>query len=84
MNTTTEIKITEEDRRAAMASFMNTPVIEIDDALTEYRNALNKYCEKFEISTYKELAIRADEFEFGSNISLEILDKYSFIERHQS
>lgn len=83
MNTNSEIIITEEDRKAAMASFMSTPVVELDDAITEYRNTLNEYCEKFEISTYKELVKRADELEFGSKISSEILEKYSFIERHQ-
>lgn len=83
MNTNSEIIITEEDRKAAMELFLKIPSIPIEKVLEEYRDTLNKYCEKFQASSYRELAIRADEFEFGSTISLEILDKCSFVERHQ-
>lgn len=83
MNTSTEIKITEEDRKAAMALFLNTPSVPVEKILEDYRVALNDYCAKFEASSYRELAIRADEFEFGPTISLDILDKCSFVERHQ-
>jgi len=81
---TQTIHITEEEKKAAMAIFMATPVVSTEDTLLEYRNTLNQYCEKFEITSYKELVKKADELEFGSNISLEILEKYSFIERNQA
>lgn len=84
MNTNTEILITEEDRKAATALFLNTPAIPVEKVLEEYRIVLNDYCSKFEASSYRELGVRADEFEFGSTISLDILDKCSFVERHQS
>jgi hypothetical protein len=84
MNTNTEILITEEERKAAAALFLNTPTIPVEKVLEEYRVVLNDYCSKFEASSYRELAVRADEFEFGPTISLDILDKCSFIERHLS
>jgi len=83
MNTTTEIKITEEDRKAAMELFLNTPSIPVEKVLSEYQKTLDEYCIKFNSPNYLDLVFRADEMEFEPSISGDILDKYSFIERHK-
>jgi hypothetical protein len=78
-----KIEITEADRKRAMATFMNAPVINIDDALKEYKETLDQYCIEFKASSHEELMTRADELEFDDKICNEILDKYSFIQRHK-
>lgn len=83
MNTALEIQITEEDTKKALEFLNEAPAIPVEKILESYREVLNNYCEKFSATSYRELITRADDFEFGPTISLEILDKYSFLERHQ-
>lgn len=80
---TLRIEITEEGRNAALAKFMATPVTSIEEVIGEYTRALDSYCLKFSIKTHEELMSRADELEFDSAISNDILDKYSFIQRNK-
>lgn len=83
MNTNTEIKITDEDRRAALATLLNAPTMTLEQALSEYRKTLDEYCIKLNAPSYLDLVFRADEMEFDPSVCGEILDKYSFIERHK-
>ncbi|OFZ15340.1 MAG: hypothetical protein A2X86_17650 [Bdellovibrionales bacterium GWA2_49_15] len=76
-----KFEITDEDRKAAMTTWMNAPVIKYDVALKEYKAKLDEYCVRFNIATHEELMARADELEFDSKICNEILDMYSFIHR---
>jgi hypothetical protein len=78
-----KIEITEEGRKAALAKFMATPVKPVEEVIGEYTRVLDLYCTKFNIKTYEELMSRADELEFDSAISSDILDKYSFIQRNK-
>lgn len=83
MNTAETIHITEEDKIAALEMLENIPVINIDDALAEYKSTLDGYCLQFNSKSHDDLMTRADELEFDFNICSEILEKYSFIQRHQ-
>ena len=78
-----KIEITEEDRKAALAKFMATPVTSVAEVIGEYTRVLDSYCLKFKIKTHEELMTRADELEFETSISNDILDKYSFIQRNK-
>jgi len=78
-----KIEITEEGRKAALAKFMATPVTPVEGVIAEYTRVLDSYCTKFNIKTHEELMSRADELEFDSAISNDILDKYSFIQRNK-
>ncbi len=78
-----KIEITEEGRKAALAKFMATPVTSVEEVINEYTRVLDSYCLKFNIKTHAELMSRADELEFESAISNDILDKYSFIQRNK-
>lgn len=84
MNTVETIHITDEDRKAAMAMLESMPSITVEDALIKYKSALDGYCEKYSVSTYDELMAMADELRFEPRDCFDILDKYSFIARHQS
>ncbi len=83
MNTAETIHITEQDKRAALEMLESIPVTNIDDALTDYKSTLDKYCIQFNSNSYDDLMTRADELEFDFNVCSEILEKYSFIQRHQ-
>jgi len=78
-----KIEITDEDKRAALAKFMATPVSSMDVVLADYINSLNQYCERFNAKSHNELMSRADELEFESKICSDILDKFSFIQRNK-
>lgn len=80
---TQKIEISEADRKAAVAAFMNAPIINQDQAIKEYKETLDQYCVRFKAANYLELMTRADELEFESKICNEILDKYSFLERNK-
>ncbi len=84
MNTAETIHITEEDKRAALEMLENIPVINIDDALEQYRSDLDSYCKKYNVQNHEDLMLRADELSFEPRECFDILDKYSFIARHQS
>lgn len=80
---TEKIEITADAKKAALAKFMSTPVIDMDVALKEYNAALDEYCSRFNAKDHNELMTRADELEFESFICSDILDKYSFIQRNR-
>jgi hypothetical protein len=82
--TTEEINITDKDRKAAMAMLQNAPSMSLDDALIEYQSILDSYCSRFDATSLDDLMSRADELEFEPQICAEILEKYSFIQRHQA
>jgi hypothetical protein len=78
-----KIEITEEGRKVALAKFMATPIASVEEVIGEYTRVLDSYCTQFNIKTHEELMTRADELEFDSAISNDILDKYSFIQRNK-
>jgi hypothetical protein len=78
-----KIEINEENRKAALAKFMATPVTSVEEVIGEYTRVLDSYCIEFNIKTHEELMARADELEFESSVSSDILDKYSFIQRNK-
>ena len=84
MNTAETIHITDADRKAAMAFLESVPSISVDEALSQYKAVLDSYCSEFKANTYHELMMRADESEFAPKVCSEILDKYSFIQRHEA
>lgn len=84
MNNIDTFNISEEDKKEALASLRNAPSMSVEEAVTIYKNDLNNYCAQFKASSNLELMSRADELEFGFQVSSEILEKYSFVERHQS
>lgn len=84
MNANEALNITEEDRKAAMALLENASSIDVDQALSNYKEALDSYCSEFNANDYLELMNRADESEFTPKVCAEILDKYSFIQRYQA
>lgn len=85
MNTNSEIIITEEDRKAAMELFHSLPIVNLDQAISEYKSELDQFLIKFNAKSYYELMSRADiGNEFPPEVSSKILDYYSFINRHQA
>lgn len=78
-----KIEITPEEKKMALAKFMATPVVSMDDLITQYTSSLNEYCDRFKAKNYDELMTRADELEFDAYICNDILDKYSFIQRNK-
>lgn len=83
MNTLETICISETEKKAAMAMLEGIPIIDIDDALVEYRATLDEYCKMFNSDSHHDLMVKADELEFEPTTCTEILEKYSFIQRHQ-
>ena len=84
MNTAETIHITQEDRKAAMEVLKNAPFISVETALKQYRSDLDSYCKKYNVQNHEELMMKADELSFAPRECFDILDKYSFIARHQS
>ena len=84
MNNAETIHISEEDKKAAMELLKKAPTVSVEDAIHQYKSDLDHYCEKYNISDHQELMAKADELSFEPKECFDILDKYSFIVRHQS
>lgn len=78
-----ESSISNKEKRETLAKFMSIPVTSFAEVSKEYTDVLNGYCARFNVESLDELMARADELEFGEEISSEILDKYSFLLRHK-
>ncbi len=76
---TQEIIISEESRERArkMLEAMTFEPIDIE----KYQKILDRYCEEFGASSYRELMSRADMTEFSPEISSEILEYYELVTR---
>lgn len=84
MNTAETIHITDEDRKAALAFLNRVDLSSVEETLDQYMSELDSYCLKYDVKNHYDLMTLADELKFEPKICSEILDKYSFIQRHQA